>query len=54
MNHLIDTLESLERIIDIDLTPSIHLRDEKACLMRVKANIQELKFLIKNSLGELK
>ena len=36
----------IERIIDADLKPSINLRDEKACLMRIKANLAELKFLI--------
>jgi len=45
MNYTIETIESIERIIDIDLKPSIHLRDEKACLMRIKSNLAELKYL---------
>ena len=54
MNHILDTIESLERIIDIDLRPSIFKRDEQACFMRMKANLAELKFLVNESLRELK
>jgi len=46
MNYQLKTIEMIERIINADLEPSIHLRDEKACLMRIKANLAELKFLL--------
>jgi len=36
----------IERIINADLEPSIHLREEKACLVRIKANLAELKFIL--------
>jgi hypothetical protein len=46
MNHTIEIIESIERLISIDLQPNIRLREEKACLMRMKANLAELKFLV--------
>jgi len=46
MNYQLKTIEMIERIIDVDLKPNIHLMDEKACLVRIKANLAELKFLL--------
>lgn len=46
MNYKLRTIQIIERIIDVDLKPNIHLMDEKACLVRIKANLAELKFLL--------
>jgi len=46
MNHIIEIIDSIDRLISIDLQPNIHLRDERACLMRMKANLAELKYLV--------
>ena len=44
--YIIDTIETIDRLIDLELKPSIHARDERACLIRMKANAAELKFLV--------
>jgi hypothetical protein len=51
MNHTIETIESIDRLITIDLQPNIRLRDERACLMRMKANLAELKYLVCESIA---
>lgn len=52
MNHIIDTIQQIERIIKVELEPNIWLRDEKACLIRMKAHIFELKYLVTNSIAD--
>jgi hypothetical protein len=49
--QIIDIIESIERLIDIELKPSIHARDERACLIRMKANAAELKFLVAETMA---
>jgi hypothetical protein len=52
--QIIDIIESIERLIDIELKPSIHARDERACMMRMKANAAELKFLVAETMAHNK
>lgn len=43
--HTLAIIDQIDRLIKLELKPSIHLRDEKACLIRIEANLAELKFL---------
>ena len=49
--YTIDIIETIEGLITLELKPSIHARDEQACLMRMKANLAELKFLITETMA---
>jgi hypothetical protein len=49
--QIIDIIETIERLIDLELKPSIHARDEHMCLLRMKANAAELKYLIYESIA---
>lgn len=49
--YTIHLIENIEHLINIELQPQIRLREERACLMRMKANLAELKFLVADSMA---
>ena len=53
-DHILQTIETIENILRLELKPSIHKRDEQVCFMRMQANLAELKFLITESILEEK
>lgn len=54
INQTIQVIETIERLLQLEIKPSIYKRDEQACLMRMQANLAELKFLIIEAILEEK
>jgi hypothetical protein len=52
--HNLQMIETIERLLRLELKPSIHKRDEQDCLIRMQSNLSELKFLVQESILEQK